>query len=193
MTLRQKTFLSILGTLGALLAVVFIVASTLVMQGFLEIERRTTEQNLERAVAALEHEIANLGVKLTDWSAWDDSCRFIEDHGTEFLRANLNAASLDALELAFVVFTDTEGRVVFAAGVDPTGPSLTPPPPSLLSMAEAGDGLYRHTQPADEHAGVLVLPEGDYLVASRPIISSERRGPIRGTLVFGRRLDPEVG
>ncbi|MCP4548486.1 MAG: hypothetical protein GY835_18670, partial [bacterium] len=36
---------------------------------------------------------------------------------------------------------------------------------------------------------ILLLPENPLLVASRPILTSVKEGPIRGTLVVGRYLD----
>jgi len=38
--------------------------------------------------------------------------------------------------------------------------------------------------------GIILLPEGPMLVASRPILTSEEEGPIRGTMIMGRYLNP---
>ena len=39
--------------------------------------------------------------------------------------------------------------------------------------------------------GIVLLPEGPMLVASRPILTSEDQGPIRGSLIMGRYLGSE--
>jgi signal transduction histidine kinase len=37
--------------------------------------------------------------------------------------------------------------------------------------------------------GILYLPEGSILIASKPILTSFRQGPIRGSIIWGRYLD----
>ena len=69
MSLRLKTFLTVLVTLAGLLALVFALSSTVLMRGFRDVERRSATLDVERARDTLLWEAESLGAKLGDWAA----------------------------------------------------------------------------------------------------------------------------
>src|SRR4030095_4256994 len=87
MSLRLKTFLTVLVTLAALLAIVFALSSTVLMRGFREVERRSATLDVQRARDAFLWEAESLGAKLGDWAAWDDSYRFVASSDEAFIKA----------------------------------------------------------------------------------------------------------
>jgi PAS domain S-box-containing protein len=188
MSLRLKTFLTVLITLAGLLILVFALSTTVLMRGFRDIEHRSATLDVQRARDALLWEAENLGAKLGDWAAWDDSYRFIETGDAAYIKANLNRASLDMLELAFVAFLKPDGRVAFAASVDAKSPGLGAAPRAIMEL-RGDELLLNHQSLVSCRAGIVVLPEGEFLIASRPIVTSERTGPPRGTLIFARRIN----
>lgn len=52
-----------------------------------------------------------------------------------------------------------------------------------------GGGLLPLSGPEDVRKGLVLLPEGPMLVTSRPILSSSKQGPVRGTLICARPFD----
>jgi len=48
-----------------------------------------------------------------------------------------------------------------------------------------------HTDINSSICGIISLPEGPMLIASKPIITSKHEGPIQGTIIMGRFLDSE--
>ena len=59
---------------------------------------------------------------------------------------------------------------------------------SLLEHFSENDPVLNHPDPSSEVTGIIILPEGPMLIASRPIVTSNGEGPIRGTLFMGRFL-----
>ncbi|MBI5014186.1 MAG: HAMP domain-containing protein [Deltaproteobacteria bacterium] len=84
--------------------------------------------------------------------------------------------------------------MVFAKAFDLETSRPAAVPASLRETVDPRGALFRHRVPEESTTGLLVVPEGVFLVASRPIVTSEKKGPIRGTLVFGRSFGArEIG
>ncbi|HEX9439579.1 MAG TPA: ATP-binding protein, partial [Roseiflexaceae bacterium] len=93
------------------------------------------------------------------------------------------------LNLNLFVYVHSSGRVVFGAGYDPKAAHGTPMPESFRAHLAPNDLLLKHPDIHKGLMGMVLLPEGPLLLASRPILTSEGAGPSRGTLIMGRYLD----
>jgi PAS domain S-box-containing protein len=191
MTLRRKTLLIICTALGALIAVLYSVSSTILMGDYADLEQQNTHKNVERVLDALANELANLDMKASDWAVWDDTYAFIENANPAYIQSNLTDTALVDLKVNTMLFFNTANRVVFGKAVDLASEKEVPVPPSIHAHLSADSLLLKHSDLESAHHGVVLLPEGPMLVVSRPIITSERKGPIRGTLIFGRYLDAD--
>ena len=67
--------------------------------------------------------------------------------------------------------------------------AVVPLPAGLEAYLNSRPGLWRFTEIEGERQGVIVVSGVPLLVGLRPIISSERTGPIKGTLIMGRVLN----
>jgi diguanylate cyclase (GGDEF)-like protein/PAS domain S-box-containing protein len=188
MTLRKRTLLIIVLTLVSLLGVLFSVVSTIMLNGFAQVERDDTLKNIQRVNDALSDEISKLSLTVQDWSNWDDSYKFVEDHNEEFIQSNLQEKSLTNLKLGLMVYLDSQGQVIFGTGVDTAQGILTPLPASFETYLQNGELRSEEANPT-KIAGVLFFDETPMLVVARPIFNSDSQGPSHGTLIMGRPLD----
>ena len=62
-------------------------------------------------------------------------------------------------------------------------------PPALIEQLATANSLVKHPGVDSQVTGILLLPEGPMLVASRPVLTSQYTGPVRGALIMGRYLD----
>ncbi|MBF0494228.1 MAG: response regulator, partial [Candidatus Omnitrophica bacterium] len=64
-------------------------------------------------------------------------------------------------------------------------------PEDLKKYMAPGGYLINHKSEESTLSGILVLPENPLLVVSRPIVTSDGKGPIHGTIIFATYLDTD--
>ena len=192
MTLRRKSLAIFASTLACSLLIVYSAAEWVLSRGFADIERRDAGQRLQRFHAALADRARQLDVIAADYAAWDDSWDFVETRSPTYIRATLLSTSLSTADIDLIAYLDTAGNLVFGGRPDPEQSQTAPPPAWFLDHIKAGSALLELPRESSSLRGLLVSPEGPVLIAARPIIKSDRTGPIRGTLIMGRFLGDEV-
>jgi PAS domain S-box-containing protein len=189
MTLRKKTLLITGATLAGLVGVLYTAMSVILIDGFSGVEQRHTRENVERLRNAITGDIKHLDATTNDWASWDDTYRFVVDRNKAYSASNLNDASLSPLEVDFVLFLDQSWEPIFVTGYDRKRSRMAPLPAGLRTLLSEKSPLFQHHDADSARSGFVLLPEGPAMLASRPILTSARKGPVRGTLVFGRHLN----
>ena len=173
------------------LAALYAVSSRIVMGRFARLERADVVLNLQRARAALSADLDELDSKAGDWSTWDDAYTFMSGENPDFIAKNVSDQNFIQLKLDLMAFVDTSNRVVFTKGFDDNTQKSIEFPRSLLQRLTHHDMLVQHADANSRHDGLLLLPDSILLVASRPILNTQRDRPPNGTLVFGRYLESD--
>ncbi len=191
MTLRKKTLITIGSVLLCSVAIMYLVLRSLFLGGFLALEEQATRREVERTLNALADDQAKLSALVGDWAGWDDTYAFIEDANPEYIRSNLVDQTFSELGLNLMVFVHSSGRIVFAKAFDLQERREVPVPEGLLNSLTPESPLLRPREepPKEGLTGLLLLAEGPLLLAARPILTSEKTGPSRGSLIMGRYLD----
>jgi diguanylate cyclase (GGDEF)-like protein/PAS domain S-box-containing protein len=191
-SLRAKTLVILGATLLGLTALLALVARTLVMAGFEAIEVRAVRENLERARLALAEEMEGLAGTARDYAVWDETYRFVEDRHPDYLVRQLPTQDQSELRVAVVALADLRGKVLHDRFLDFAGKRQLPLPPQLALHFLDQRLLFRDPAARRGRAGILVLPQGDWMVACWPILDNSGAAPARGTLVMARPLDAGV-
>jgi PAS domain S-box-containing protein len=131
---------------------------------------------------------SNLNVTSGDYAGWDDAYAFMQDRNPKFISNSLGEAFYSKLRLNLFCMIANDGRIVFTRANDYINNVQLPFPPSFLPHLTPGSLLLKHESPKSSVAGFISLPEGLLMVASRPILTTEYKGPSRGTLIIGRFL-----
>ncbi len=189
MSLRKKTLLVVGLTLVALMVVVYAVTSRVVLRGIAELAEQRTQEHVKRVGEAFADELNKLAYTVRDWAEWDDTYAFMETGSPDYVKANLQDTSIRSLGLNLIAYVHASGRIVFAEGFDLAAGRPTPPPSGVLPHLEPGRPLLGPPDHGVGATGILSLPDGFLLVASRPILRTDKSGPSRGTLITGRWLD----
>lgn len=189
MTLRKKTLFLISLTLLGLMVAVYITSAAILLSSFAKLEKQDTSLNVERVRRALSNALATLNIKAADWAVWDDTYHFIEDANDAYVKSNLVPSAFTELRLNLMLFINSSGRIVFGSGFDLKNKKATPIPERLQEHLSASSPLLQHPDTKSALTGIILLPEGPLLIVSRPILTSEGKGPIRGSVIFGRYLD----
>ena len=189
MTLRKKTLIIIGAILISLIAILYAVSQSILMGSFLDLEEQNTQKNVGRAQNALSDDISSLVTMTRDWGTWDDTYNFIENANTEYIEANPTDETIKGLRVNVMLFINSSGQIVFSKAFDLQKEQEMPVPQSLLGYISPGSILVHHPDTNSSVNGIILLPEGPMLISSEPILTSQREGPIRGALVWGRYLD----
>jgi PAS domain S-box-containing protein len=188
MVIRRKMFIIIVSAFSGIL-IIFALSGFLLLRGFSSVEDQDVRENVLRASGVFTSAIDNLGVKVHDWSAWDDTYDFIRDHNQEYVRSNLDPESLQSLGINMIVFVDRDYNIVKSVRISTTTLKTSPLPPGLLPYLKAGSPLIQYKDLDGVKQGVIDLPEGLLMIVARPIETSKRTGPMRGTIFFAKFVD----
>ncbi len=186
MTLQWR-ILSILAVVIALYGVLdFGIQRLVVFPSFLALERAEAEKDLTRCIEALGREIHHISTVTHDWAAWDDIYRFVQNPDEAYIQSNLIPHSFADNRLNIIYVCDLEGLVVWGEIRDWETKEVITLPEFPSGALPPDHPLLRYEDYESAVAGILVTERGPLMVASRPIITSDHQGPVRGFLIMGR-------
>lgn len=159
------------------------------MESFTKIENNNTTKNVMRAYDALNSELSSLNSKTGDWANWDESYRFVKKYNRQFINTNINEKTFLELKINLMLFFNKSGKLIFCKSVDLQKNRYISFPGSLIQRCFMNGILLNHPNEKSSLKGVILLPDSPILISSRPILTSGGKGPIAGTLIFGRYLD----
>ncbi len=190
MSLRKKTFVIVAGTLLGLCVLLYAAGSWIVLRGYAVEEDQNVRQTLGQVVSAEADDQARLAGTARDWAGWDDTYAFAADRNTAFIQSNLAPDSVfDNNRLSLIILLDAQGHQIYGRAYDLGAGRAMPVPASLAAYLAPGSRLLAHPDTETAVTGLLSLPEGLLEVSAQPIVTSDRQGPVRGTLLFGHFLD----
>lgn len=187
MSLQTKVINLILLIFLAYGALSYGVQRGFILPSFLELEREEAIKNMDRAVQAIERETQHLGVSATDWAVWDDTYQFVQDRNDAYREANLNVQALEGLRINLFYLFDRARQPAWGLLFDLDEEEEIEIPD--FSERLAASPLTALTESDAEVEGLLVTARGPLLIAARPVLTSNREGPVQGTMLLGRFLD----
>jgi signal transduction histidine kinase len=190
--LRTKTLALLTFTAIGLIVALYIPLRMIVLGSFLDLEARTTQTEVERARDALRTAITKIDDSTAGYATWDDTYAFVQDHNPQYLEDNLADPSFPAEDINLAMIVDDTGQIVGAKAYDLVQQHGIPVPSFFLQASATNSALFKHAALDSSTTGLVVLPDGPMLVASRPILTSDGHGPIHGALLMGRFLDDSL-
>jgi len=193
MKMRQKTIIIIVSASIIMVSILYIISQTILLSSFAELEDQNTRQNVERVMSALSNGFSELNSKCGDWAEWDDTYTYVQDLNEDYEQANLVDASFINIRINFLLLVNPSGQLVSGMAFDLKNMTEISIPQSVMQLLSTTDVVWRHEDTSSSVSGIALLPEDPLLLASRPILTSQREGPIRGALIFARYFnDDEV-
>jgi PAS domain S-box-containing protein len=189
MTVRRKIVLILIAFIALMFAAVFLLFRVVLQRNVDALETTRVRDAIERAVSALDNEASLLDRFTHDYAAWDDTYAFVLNPRPSFVESNLPVSAFTINHCDFMVFLDAAGGLVYQKGFDTEAGRKIPVPLELDVQLAPGGPLLRLKTPESSARGYLALSGEVFMVAARPILTSEEKGPIRGTLVTGRKID----
>ena len=191
MRLTTKIFLAIASTFIVFAMVLFILSQTVLLVSYKALEEEDARRNAKRAVSSLEAEIKALGSLNVDWGSWDETYEFMAKRGDEYIRSTLNVETLVKQRLNIVAYIKTDGKLIYGKSLDYKRLTEGQLPSGLITHIAPGSILLRKGEDGGGVEGVVIVDEKVMIITSYPVLTSEGKGPVRGTLIMGRYLDEE--
>jgi len=188
MNLRIKTLLIVGGIIIGISLILYGVSQTILLEGFIEIEKQSISKNVERCVSVLHDDIEELNALNYDWSAWDDTYNFIQNANEEYIESNLVNSTFTTIRVNVMLYFNSSGNLIFGKAVDLQNGTEVPIPQGLLNQIYENDVLLYHYS-TDSNISGIIIHKNAILISSLPILTSEDEGPVQGTLIMARYLD----
>jgi two-component system, sensor histidine kinase and response regulator len=188
MTLRKKTLLIISVTLVGLIVALYAASRVVLTDSFAELEEREARLNVERVLSSVADNLSSLDLGCQNSATYDRAYAFIQNANPNFVRSEIGYGALSdaaARRLNLELYIRSSGQIVFGEGFDLAALKEMPLPEGLTEHLNAGSRLLAESGAS----GIVLLPKGPMLVASSPVLTTEGKGPVRGSLVRGRYLD----
>lgn len=192
MQLKSKMLLVLVSLVLAITLAYYTSFRFVFLESFAELDRMDAERNISRCISAINHEVRLLNRFAHDWSAWDDTYRFIQDNNREFIEANLLWEVFRDQHLNLIHLYDREGRLVWGKAFDLEAENEIPLDLSQDLKPGLFAALTRQHDPDASSSGIILTRYGPMLVSANPILTSEVKGPSMGALVMGRLLNSGV-
>ncbi len=189
MKLRRKLVLIFSMSYILIFTFFFIASNTFLMKGFVDIEDTNIRRQTELGLKALDLRINELDQTTHGFAARDDTYYYVESGLKHFINELLLSSTFIDYEISFMAFLNDEGEIITSKAFDLVELKNVPFPASIGEAIERHSVLKNHTGTNSAVSGILTTPDGPVILSSRPIITTEKSGPIIGTLICGRYLD----
>jgi len=196
MTLKSKIVLILLCFFGVYGMVDLGIQRFIIFPSFLSIEREEAITDVKRSVKALQREIHFLDFLVWDWAAWDETYEFIQTRSDAYIDANLVLETFADDDLNVLYFIDTSGKVIWGETRDRQTEitHLIEFPKDALPANHPLLSYKAQNKPLAEVkiAGIYKTRKGLMLISSRPILTNQSEGPIRGSVIIGKYLTDKI-
>ncbi len=187
--LSSKLILILLAVYCVILGMSAFVENRIILPEFIQLENREAQSHLQRILLALDNELEHLTILDQDWAQWDDTYNFVQDESPVYVETNLPDSTFIDTKLNLFLIADTSGKVIYQKGYDLIAKKVL----SLDTFFQEPI-LKKHPEldTSKSHkdlAGFIQTDAGPMLIASYAILTSENKGPSRGSLIMGRLLD----
>ena len=192
MTLNLKALLIVGFTVFLLVLMLYVPSRFLFMASFVEIEDQDAREHVQRILGALDNELDLMDTLANDWATWDDTYQYMADEQPDYIQSNMADDTFIAARLNFIILYDASGRMRYGKGFNLQKEEENTVPQTLKQYLDENPRIVRFEDTGSHARGIIALPEEIVLFASRPIVTSNGEGPVRGALTMARYWNDEM-
>ncbi len=193
MKLQRKTSIIVIIAFALLLLASLVFYYTHILSEFLAVERQSVRRDANRVVQAIEAEREQMRVTAIDWAQWDDMYKFMAHQTNAFKESWSTYESYKALRITDTLFFDLKRQMVFGVRVDFENEQVVPlqRSDSLVSELVKLDPIFSFQGEVPSRALFAKIKDDVSLLASSPILDSNRSKPSRGTMIIVKHVNQE--
>jgi PAS domain S-box-containing protein len=189
MNLRNRSLLILCLTFLGFFIIIAVVSLSVTLSGLDRIEHQDMVDAVNQTQSALHAESVSILSTAQDWGWWDDLYQYAAGQNPGFPANNTDPDALATLHLNLFMILDEKGNPLFGQVLSPDFRTNKSVPADLETRIRSNSQIVYHDQNDPGISGILLTSEGPMMVASVPILRSDRTGPVQGTLIMGRYLE----
>ena len=162
----------------------------IIQNGFSKIEQQHILNNLHAAQHEIANKVKQLDAFVWDWASWDDTYAFVQDGNRLYVESNLTQNTFLDQGLTAFIIRNIQGETIYARALTSKGNDDH----SLLEKIQIISKEQLPSLDGEDQGkgGIARINEAFYLIASRPILTSEGQGPAKGTIIMVKPLSAEI-
>jgi two-component system NtrC family sensor kinase len=172
-------------------SLLFAVSSATLLNSAKHTESEELVEHLARVEAALQTQLLALSNAATDYATWDDTYTFAQGNNPTYPDNALSAVTFTSSQSSWLAIAQDSERFLYTAAFDSEAEEIIPPASNLQSVLQTLPILFEFTDEQPTQQGILSMAGQVTLVASSPILRTDRSGPAAGVFIFGQTLDVE--
>lgn len=196
--MRTKTLLIMGLVLLAMITALYVATDRILLGSFAKVEETTTQRDVSRVNDALLDEFQALSSYTSAYSVWDDTIDFVkrgqsrtfaQNSNDEYVESNITPATFEGEGHNLFAFVSKSGKLIWGTGYDLEAAKLRPISESLSKYFSTGSNLLTYKDEEDYKNGFVQASEGIMYISVQPLVDSNGKPPIEGTVVTGRDFD----
>lgn len=188
MKLSKRIITMIVIAFAIAISLLYIISKTILLKDFIDLEIKKTDSGIARIVKSIENDTDTLDALALDYSHWDDTYYFVQNHNTNYIESNFNdLTAFNRLDVNFVIISDKDGNLVFSKSLNCTdNQKLSDNDKSLISKNIYNLMKYNKTNSVK---GLYMTDKGPLMLSTQPIINSNEDAAPNGIFIVAKYLD----
>ena len=191
MSIRLQMALLLIALSTVFLGTTWMMHALVIAPAFTTLEQDAAIQNLDRCQEAVDAVAESVSTLAFDYGAWDDTCQFLEDRNQVYRDSNLSSSFHETTGNDLVAILTSSSELVAYSCVDPDSQERVDLPDLVQDLRKPVSVFTDFSSTEDANQGLVRTSHGLMIIASRPVVSSRREGPIRGAIIIGRFLNED--
>ena len=193
MTLKQKSILT-----SVITTVIFVFCLSGILYGvllnrFQAIENQRVDRNIKRISAIFEDRFLQMDAIMRNWSTWDDTYFFLQNHNQKYIDVNLTQASFGSTGIDEALFIDKNGALITSFLSQNLNHEYEKDfPHGIYSHFATGSALLKTDKQLGYAKGVIKTNEGVLLYIAQDVLQSNGLGQPDGSLVTCKYIDQKM-
>ena len=191
MSIRLQMALLLIALSTVFLGTTWMMHALVIAPAFTTLEQDAAIHNLDRCQEAVDAVAESVSTLAFDYGAWDDTCQFLEDRNQVYRDSNLSSSFHETTGNDLVAILTSSSELVAYSCVDPDSQERVDLPDLVQDLRKPVSVFTDFSSTEDANQGLVRTSHGLMIIASRPVVSSRREGPIRGAIIIGRFLNED--
>ncbi len=190
MRIQTKTAIVISISCLLIFGALHLAASCLILPSYQDIENKLSQDGVCQTLTTLHFRLSQMESRVTDYAAWDDTYKFVQAYDQTYVDANLDTA-FENLDLNIIATMDTDGNLIYCKSYDHNYSEPIISGKETIAQLQSEKTIWSFQSVDEVKSGLMLIDGKITLIATAPVVTSQKMGPIMGEMLFGNYLDQQ--